>query len=105
MTGVDELKYVVFNRNEFYKLVKDFGIDLGERMSILLAETELPDAVVIRRRDKFASPCLLTYATMMAMVAEQHPNRKKREELLAIADYFHQQGVLAGEEGCHLPTL
>ena len=78
---------------------------ITERIIKRVDETELKDAVVMRRQDKFASPCLLTYAAMISMVANDHPNRKRRAELLAIADYFHQQGVLAGEEGCHYPTL
>lgn len=105
MSQVDPLKYVVFNREEFYQLVKNFGVDLGERMSILLAETELPDAVVIRRQDKFASPCLLTYAATIAIVAEDWPDPARKADLVAIADYFHEMGVLAGDEGFKLPTL
>ena len=95
---IDENKYIVFKRKEFEDTV-------AQELMVRYEGIALKDAVVMRRQDKFASPCLLTYAAMMAMVAEQQPNRKKRAELLAIADYFHQQGVLAGEEGVHLPTL
>jgi hypothetical protein len=41
---------------------------------------------------------------MITMVAEHHPSKKTKAELQIIADYFHQQGVLAGEEGWKLPT-
>jgi hypothetical protein len=42
---------------------------------------------------------------MISMVAQHHPERIQKDELLAIADYFHEQGVLAGDEGYKLPTL
>jgi len=120
---VNEEKYITFKREAFIQLMGELALPpwnlpdgkliganldcapIAENVLKRVNETELQDAVVIRRQDKFASPCLLTYAAMIALVAEQNTNRKKREELLAIADYFHQQGVLAGEEGCHLPTL
>jgi hypothetical protein len=86
-------KYIVFNRKEFVESLannSDFHA--------------LEDAVVIRRQDLFASPCLLTYATMITMVAQHHSDEKVKAELQIIADYFHNQGVLAGEEGWKLPT-
>jgi len=61
--------------------------------------------VVIRRQDSFASPCLLTYASMISMVGEHHPEPPIKAELLAIADYFQRQGELAGDEARGLPTL
>jgi hypothetical protein len=90
-------KYITFNREQFEKFLESFNVDLHEIY-------EIKDAVVIRRQDLFASPCLLTYATMITMVAQHHPNQKIRNELQIIADYFHNQGVLAGEEGWKLPT-
>jgi hypothetical protein len=91
-------KYIVFNREQFEKFSELANVDLHEIY-------EIKDAVVIRRQDYFASPCLLTYASMIAMVAQQHPDDDIKLELQMIADYFHQQGVLAGEEGWKLPTL
>lgn len=84
-----EDKYIVFNREEFVHAIEP---------------QEIPDAVVIRRQDYFASPCLLTYASMIAMVAQHHQDEKVKAELEIIADYFHEQGILAGEEGFKLPT-
>jgi hypothetical protein len=91
-------KYIVFNREQFEKFSELANVDLHEIY-------EIKDAVVIRRQDYFASPCLLTYASMITMVAQQHPDDDIKLELQMIADYFHQQGVLAGEEGWKLPTL
>lgn len=119
---VNPEKYVVFKREQFYNLmgelalppysdgVETVGQDLDcavlvEDILNRVRQTELKDAVVIRRQDKFASPCLLTYALMIQMVADHHPELIAKEELSAIADYFHEQGVLAGEEGYKLPTL
>jgi len=95
---VNEEKYIVFKRSDFEKTILP---NLENRYRGL----EIDDAVVIRRQDRFASPCLLTYAAMIALVAENHPSRGIAEDLLAIADYFHHQGVLAAEEGRKLPTL
>lgn len=96
-------KYVVFNREQLYNLLVDLGV--ADEILARVRNTELKDAVVIRRQDRFASPCLLTYAMMISMVAESHPDPDVQEELTIIADYFHGQGVLAGEEGMKLPTL
>lgn len=98
-------KYVVFNREEYLKTIEDNGFRRGTSLvDRELKDIEIKDAVVIRRQDYFASPCLLTYATMIAMVAENYPDEKVKVELEIIADYFHEQGVLAGEEGFKLPT-
>lgn len=70
-----------------------------------IIKESIKDAVVIRRQDKFASPCLLTYAAMIGMVGSEHPDPKVRAELLDIADYFQRQGELAGDEGFKLPDL
>lgn len=98
MIKANDSKYIVFKRAELYD-----GINVEIRNEV--DKLAIQDAVVIRRQDRFASPCLLTYSTMIAMVAEIHPVLVTREQLLAIADYFHDQGVLAGEEGWKLPTL
>jgi len=97
-------KYIVFNREEFQKFLRDNFEFLNPHMFDGFDEIEIPDAVVIRRQDKFASPCLLTYASMITLVAEEHPNKKIKAELQTVADYFHEQGVASGEEGWKLPT-
>lgn len=94
-------KYIVFNR----ELLRDHLIDLLDQHYINAIEDQaIKDAVVIRRQDQFASPCLLTYASMISLVAEHHPDKRVKQDLEVIADYFHEQGVLAGEEGWKLPT-
>jgi hypothetical protein len=97
MLIVNEEKYIVFKRSVFRETLTRELIARYEGL-------EIQDAVVIRRQDKFASPCLLTYAAMISMVAENCPEKDVKEQLQAIADYFHHQGVLAGDEGWKLPT-
>jgi hypothetical protein len=88
-------KYIVFKRSEFMQTVGG----LGARYEGL----EIPDAVVIRRQDKFASPCLATYASMIALVAQNISDADQGKELMAIADYFEDQAQLAAAEGYKLP--
>lgn len=95
----DNWKYITFNRDELDKFLNDD--DLFSKLEML----SLEDAVIIRRQDRFASPALFVYANMIEIVAKNHPDREIRNELQAIADYFHEQGVLAGEEGYKIPTL
>jgi hypothetical protein len=106
----DEHKYITFRREDFFQLIGLWTVKYMRSVEIPelvkdLEDLELPDAVVIRRQDRFASPCLLTYAAMISIVAENYPDEEKYRELQVIADYFHQQGVLAGEEGFKLPDL
>lgn len=93
----DDTKYVTFPRDRVILVTDGF-------MSFRV-DDEILDAVVIRRQDTFASPCLLAYASMISIVAKNHPVPEVARELQIIADYFHAQGVLAGEEGYKLPTL
>ena len=120
---IDDEKYIVFKRSEFFELLGEFGLPpwrdhdgeligvkvdanaLTELMIRKVGEVELDDAVVIRRQDLFASPALMTYAAMISIVARNYPDVEVAQQLLAISDYFHRQGVLAGEEGYRLPTL
>lgn len=87
MAEVRDEKYVVFKREEW------------ENYEHEAAPLPVPieDAVVIRRQDRFAGPALHAYAACIAMVAAEKP------ELMPVADYFHEQAVLADEEGRKLP--
>lgn len=93
----NEDKYITFPRDRLI-LVTDGFVTFR-------VDDEITDAVVIRRQDTFASPCLFAYSAMIAIVAKNHPDPEVSKELQIIADYFHDQGVLAGEEGYKLPTL
>ena len=95
-------KYVTFNRQALLEFLgtipayQEMIIDAVHRLT-------LGDAVVIRRQDKFASPCLATYAAMIGLVAMEHPDPSVKTDLLNIADYFEGQAKLAAEEGYKLP--
>jgi len=122
-TQPNDQKYIVFKRTEFFELLGEIALppwrdhddeligvkvdcaSLTEKILKRVGETELVDAVVIRRQDLFASPCLLAYSIMIGMVASHHGDDDVRVELQKIADYFHAQGTLAGEEGWKLPDL
>jgi len=92
-------KYVTFNRAQLQDAYKRKGITLPGFLKML----EIKDAVVIRRQDKFASPALATYASMIAMVANNIDNHELSVELTGIADYFEGQAKLAADEGWKFP--
>ena len=116
-------KYITFKRNEFFTMMgylalppwTDEGGELigqnmdcaviGGKIQTEVAAIELSDAVIIRRQDVFASPCLFTYANMISLVADNVDDRDKAYELQRIADYFHDQAVLAADEGRKLPDV
>jgi hypothetical protein len=95
MEHLNEDKYVTFKRKDL--------ISVTDGYVTFPTDAELPDAVVIRRQDLFASPCLATYASMISMVAKSHGDPEVAKELMAIADYFEEEAQLAAEEGWKLP--
>lgn len=94
---IDPNKYVVFKREEYDKRIAN-GLTP-------LHEMELQDAVVIRRQDRFAGPALHVYAANIGLVAAvvKPADPIMSEELSAVADYFHQQALLADAEGFKFP--
>jgi len=97
----DDDKYITFKRSEFNRWWGQGSV--GGTIHDVPAPEELFDAVVIRRQDLFASPCLATYANMIALVARHLPDKDQSDDLLAIADYFERQAILAADEGHKLP--
>jgi len=94
-------KYVVFKLDDMQRFID------GERIlsAFGVQQVRLKDAVVIRRQDLFASPCLATYAAMIGLVASREADPKVKANLLDIADYFERQAELAAEEGFKLPDV
>jgi hypothetical protein len=90
-------KYIVFKRGEFVKLVEEmltrnFRLDqLDQRIESVV----LPDAVVIRTKDRFAGPALHAYSQSIALVASVSP--ADRHNLLGAADYMHRRALEADE--------
>lgn len=96
-------KYITFKREEFLEKTNPSAMNMAtaeiHRQELL--DLALPDAVVIRRQDLFASPALATYSSCISLVAVFN----KRDDLLAIADYFQRQSELAAEEGWKIPDV
>ena len=94
-------KYIVFKREDFYEMLSDL------QPQSFFEKFALKDAVVIRRQDKFAAPCLDVYAQCIALVAGSLPEIGdlvfEKEDLMRIADYFADQARLAHEEGFKFP--
>jgi hypothetical protein len=96
-------KYITFKRHEFLEATRPHArnhasAELHHEELMALA---LPDAIVIRRQDVFASPALAAYAACISMVAKTTGNNA----LMGIADYFQRQSELAGDEGWKLPDV
>jgi hypothetical protein len=101
-------KYITFKRQEFLELVSPEARNFATSKALYdkLLDLALPDAVVIRRQDYFASPALNAYASCIAIAARfMNDDLVRQGELLAIADYFHQQAELSGDEAWKLPDL
>ena len=101
-------KYITFKRQEFLEAMSPQALNYAssEAKYDEILKLALPDVVVIRRQDYFATPALNAYASCIAIAARlmQH-DLVRQQELLAIADYFHQQAELSGDEAWKLPDL
>lgn len=91
-------KYVTFKRENQISVTDGYT-------TMFNTKDELPDAVVIRRQDLFASPALATYASMIAIAARLLPDEAERRNLLDVSDYFQRMSELAADEGHKLPTV
>ena len=110
MPLVEDHKYVVFRRDEFYRMVGSwFGTKAANVDIAAIADQcdrgRLKDAVVIRRQDYFASPALATYASMIAIALHLIPDGERKDELMRVADYFERQAELAADEGYKIPDV
>jgi hypothetical protein len=98
---VSDDKYIVFKRDDFDAMMVPHAMNFAtaEQHFQGLTSMALNDAVVIRRQDLFAGPALHSYAAAIA-IADRLSNDSG---LRPIADYFHEQAVLADAEGWKLP--
>jgi hypothetical protein len=103
VSEIDPDKYIVFKREDFEPwLYRMNAVDVVPLDGTPVPHA-LPDAVVIRRQDLFAGPALHSYSNNMAMAARMVAEGDEQKRLLGIADYFHEQAVLADAEGWKLP--
>jgi hypothetical protein len=103
MSGVSDDKYIVFKRSDFDGMV----VDLSPTMTLLnLKDLAIEDAVVIRRQD-YAAPHVLdaygTFYTATAEILKEHGEEATAKRLIKIADYFHQQALMAWDTQRKLP--
>jgi len=98
----DNKKYIILRRDKLPEGALAV-LTPDDHTHIVVSDAVVADGVVIRRQDLFASPCLATYASMIAMVANNITDVEQGKELMAIADYFEDQARLAAEEGFKLP--
>lgn len=82
-------KYIVFKREEWDDHV---NINVGGP-----EPAEVEDAVVIRRQDIFAGPALHAYAACIGLTVNLFGDADLAHRMERIADYFHEQAVLADE--------
>lgn len=99
---LDPGKYITFKRTSLHSALPEYHNTF--------AMLEVPDAVVILRRDVFAGPALHSYAACIAIVAKVLRSTdmmsKKAEELQKIADYFEDQAMMADEDNAAgLPSI
>lgn len=89
-------KYVTFKMGDWEHFLRTHVIqDLEEKI--------IEDAVVIRRQDVFASPALDVYAGCITVAVKMMAPGPKRDNLVWIADYFHEQAVLASQVHSKVP--
>lgn len=103
-------KYTVFRTEDLHRAMDARDLD-GSAILRALAPHVLPDAVVIRRQDRFAANALDTYADqILALVelSEDHPlvglmDPSVRDRLLSLADFFRDQAHMSRNEQRKLP--
>ena len=99
-------KYITFNRESFMGWLGSLvAVEEPWKWSGHLDVIEIGDAVVIRRQDYFATAALAGYANSIVIAAKLTDDPKKRDELIAVADYFQRQSELAAEEGWKTPDV
>jgi hypothetical protein len=94
---IDRHKYIVFKREELMEAVKDMSEYFIEEKLDALA---LDDAVVVRKRDYFASSALYAYASAvgtLADIAEQHDtiSSAEIERLRNLSEFFAGEAMHA----------
>lgn len=98
-------KYIVFKRPEFLELTEPRAMNMAtaQMHQRQLHGLVLPDAVVIRRQDFFASPTLAMYADCIGLVHRTTQDKDLSKRLVRVADYFRVQSELAAAEGWKFP--
>lgn len=103
-------KYVVFKREDYEREMGQAQISPNKSYFDAI---EVPDAVVIRRQDVFASPAFDSYSNTILAAAEtirysagtldNDILQKQLAKLNEVADYFHEQAELSAHVNKKLP--
>lgn len=82
-------KYIVLKRGDLEELMSvAFAGDPPNWIFQDFDAYAVPDAVVIRTRDKFAGPTLQAYANTIALVAEAFESGEIFDNLIRVSDYL-----------------
>jgi hypothetical protein len=92
---VQDDKFVVLRRADVAMMSVEDQARLGD--------LAVNDAVVIRRQDLFAGPALHAYAANIQLATKLAGPSDRTNRLKQIADYFHEQAILADAEGWKVP--
>lgn len=98
---IDPHKYIVFKREDFFQMMGRYGLPTGDvdcapvAQEIINAADDLSlgDAVVIRKKDYFASSALYAYASAvgtLADIADEHDtlSADEIERLRDLSEFF-----------------
>lgn len=104
---IDRFKYVTFKREEFERLLSEMaGVDILDAVN-KFQRIECADAVVIRKRDKFAAIALSSYAHAVVNVVTTLKawggHNVDTDHLMEIADYFAGEADNAEQMQGRLP--
>lgn len=104
---IDPGKYTVIKTDDLEGIFGVFNHRGDERVAAIMdaiGQAKIADAVVIRRQDHFAPAALHGYAfSIMVALSVMDKATPVREKLQAVADYFHEQAVLAEAEAHKVP--
>ena len=105
MSEIDPNKYITFKRDDFMAMMEPRAMNFATAEQVFqgLTSMALPDVVVIRRQDLFAGPALHSYAASISIAARLNSDPDLTQGLQNVADYFHDQALMADEEGWKLP--
>jgi hypothetical protein len=101
---VEDKKYIVFKREDFYQLMGELMLPTGNEDCAPVAAAiidraeavKLPDAVVIRTKDPFSGPALHSYAAGISLYTNlSHVNGEAAATLREVSHYFHERAMEA----------
>lgn len=108
-------KYITFKRADYDAVMIRNANNMPVELKHVLLQSEVKDAVVIRRQDMFAGPALHAYAASIDVAVRiamdmaravprlDEDTNRKIGDLRRIADYFHEQATICDDTNGKLP--